>query len=76
MLGEKIQNRMTELGISQAELCRRSGLASNHVSYLVRGVRGRRPGPETVAKLCKGLGVGPDFFYKDYSHMRVRRARA
>lgn len=71
MLSEKIRSRMAELGISQAELARRSGLTTSHISYLVRGERGQRLDRNTVTRLCKGLDVKVNFFYEEDSHMGV-----
>lgn len=69
MIGPKIQKRLDELGITQADLARRSGLTTGHVSSLVTGKRGKRLSVGTLYALSKALGVSADFFYLDHSHM-------
>lgn len=73
MLGERIRSRMQELGISQADVARRSGLSTGHVSDLVNGKRGERISAPTVARLSSALRVRPSFFFRDDSHMRAPR---
>lgn len=66
---------MSELGMTQAELVRRSGLSSAYVSNLVTGQRGKRVSVETVHRLAKALKVRPSALVDTGSHMRLARAR-
>lgn len=57
-LGAKILDAMQRKGIvSQAELSRVAGLSQAHVSQLIFGTRGKRPGAEVIRKLEEALGV-------------------
>lgn len=71
MLGDRIQTRMRQLGLSQADVARRAGLSSGHMSDLVAGHKGKRVSAETVEKLACALKVTPAFFFRDGSRMGV-----
>ncbi len=71
MLGERINTRMQQLGLSQADVARRAGLSSGHISDLIAGHRGKRVAATTVEKLAKALRVSPAFFYRSDSRMKV-----
>jgi transcriptional regulator with XRE-family HTH domain len=49
--------RKDELGISQAELEKRTGLDRTFISDLERGIQG--PGLRTVFRIAKGLEIEP-----------------
>lgn len=71
MLGDRIQARMTQLGLSQADVAKRAGLSSGHLSDLVAGRKGKRVSAATVEKLSRALKVKPEFFFRENSHTRV-----
>ena len=75
MLHEKIVHRMQEIGITQAELSRRSGLRTGHVAELVHGKRGKRISAETRDKLTLALKVPNSFFSTINTHKRVNVIR-
>lgn len=62
MLGEKIDKRRRELGLSQRELAARSGLSTTYISALIKGHRGSRIGAKTLQNLAKALRVSQKFF--------------
>ncbi len=75
-LGEKIDQRMKELGMTQSSLARASGLSQNYLSQLINGVGGSRVSYKTVVLLRQSLSVGDDFFYDTLSlpgHTPVKR---
>lgn len=74
-LADRLATRMDELHLSQADLARRSGLSTGHVSDLVNGKRGKRISADTAGRLASALKVSPKFFYPASSHMRIGRAR-
>lgn len=76
MLGDRIQARMQQLGMSQADVARRAGLSSGHVSDLVTGNKGKRVSAETVEKLARALKVSPSFFLRGHSRTKVSRGRS
>ena len=65
MLSDRIRERTKELGMSQSELARRSGLSRGYISDIFRGRSGIRPSHQAVGKLKKALRVGHNFFYLD-----------
>lgn len=70
MNSRKLQRRMDELGLTQADLARLSGLSPGYIHLLVHGERGRRIGAEALYGLCKALKVSPEFFYPVGLHMK------
>jgi len=50
----KLKKRLTDLGISQTEAARRSGVDVYRLNKIANGAV--RPGPETASKLAKALG--------------------
>lgn len=56
-LGSLINRRLEELGMSQADLHRKSGLSRQYINDLVLGRRGRRPGPLVLLRLTKALKI-------------------
>lgn len=74
MLSELVKKRMSELGVSQAELSRRSGLSTGHVADIVNGKCGPNISMPTLQALAKGLDVqGGYFFGQKNSVMRVKK---
>lgn len=68
MLGTRITERMSELGIkTQSELAARTGLSVSYVGDLIRGTRGKRLGHTTTIRLARALKVKPIFFSSDYA---------
>lgn len=62
-LGKKVKVRMEELGMTQAELARASGLTRTYISEIVNNNRGgARTSVKLVRSLKKGLKVEDDFF--------------
>lgn len=59
-----IRGLMAELGINEAELARRSGLAPPTIyAYLGGRARGDRPRQGTFEKLARGLGIDVSELY-------------
>lgn len=66
MLGPRIEQRMTELGIeTQRDLADRAGLSVSYINGLIRGGRGKRISYGATVKLAKALRVKPIFFLSD-----------
>jgi transcriptional regulator with XRE-family HTH domain len=70
VMGSRIKSRLDELEMTQAELCRKSGLSTGYVSDLINGNRGKRLSVVTASRLGKALKVSANFFYTEDSHMR------
>lgn len=51
---KKIKRMMSEQGITQAELCRRSGIKPSNMSYIVND--DHKVKETTLMRLCNGLG--------------------
>lgn len=58
---ERLAHEMNEQGISQAELCRRTGLKSGHISPYLTSKTDRDPRISTVAKIANALDVSVDY---------------
>lgn len=66
MLGDRIKQRMAEIGIeTQVQLAEKSGLSTQLISALIGGRRGQRMEAQTALKLGKALRVKPLFFLLD-----------
>lgn len=65
VLSERLRARLKELGMSQAQLSRKSGLSVSYISQLSNGHRGRRTSATTVHRLARALKVRPDYFLSD-----------
>lgn len=63
MLSESVRKRMSEIGITQAELSRRSGLSTGHVADIVNGKCGKNITVPTIQALAKGLEVHGGYFF-------------
>ena len=57
-VGEKLQARARELGLTDAEVARRLGLAQGRYSNYVNGAR--EPDLATLARICRELAISPD----------------
>ena len=64
-IGERIQQRREQLGLTQEELAEASGLRQSIISRLERGTR-KNPGADTVRRLAKTLGVTADWLIGMY----------
>lgn len=55
-------------GLSQAEICRRTGISTTHLNQLRNIERGGRSGigAEIVRKVKDGLQIDPAYFFDDY----------
>jgi transcriptional regulator with XRE-family HTH domain len=60
--------QLEQKGLSQAEICRRTGIAPSHLNQLRNIERGSRSGigAEIVRKVKDGLGIDPAYFFDDY----------
>lgn len=56
LLSEKLRQIMGERGLTQADLCRLTGIATSLMSELVTGKR-KRVSSDTLTRLSDGLGV-------------------
>ena len=61
-LGTRIAYRLRELGLTQVELARKSGLTQQVISQYIRGKS--KPGFDAVTALIDGLEVEPDWFFR------------
>lgn len=61
-IAPKLKKAIRDARITPAELARKSGLSTGHVSDLLNGKKGKRPTLDTVLKLCSALGKEPSFF--------------
>lgn len=59
--GEILKFEMDRKGINQAELCRRSGLKSGHVSPYLNEKADRDPRLSTASKIAEALDVSLDY---------------
>lgn len=57
-IGERLQARARELGLSDAEVARRLGLSQNRYSNYTNGLR--EPDFGTFIRICRILGMTPD----------------
>jgi transcriptional regulator with XRE-family HTH domain len=62
MLGQKIDQRLSELGMSKYELAKRSGFSRAYIGLICSGGRGHRMSLDTASKLSHVLGVEFSFF--------------
>lgn len=61
-IGNRLQATRQALGLSQAEICRLTGIAPNTWNQWERGVG--RPELDKAFELCKTLGVTLDWIYR------------
>lgn len=57
-IGQKLQQRARELGLSDAEVARRVGLGQSRYANYLSGTR--EPDLATLAKICRILNLRPD----------------
>jgi len=55
----RLINKMAEYGVSQADLCRKTGLATSMISHYCTGQR--VPSVQVVAKIAKALNTSIDY---------------
>lgn len=73
VLSDRLRDRMRELGLSQSELARRSGLSPTIIGQLLRGDRGPGLTVATMFKLKAALRVPYSFFDPENVHTRTRK---
>ena len=61
-MGDRIKARRFELGLSQEDLAKRSGLSRVEISNLERGAT-RFARWQTLLKLSEALEVSPNYFF-------------
>lgn len=71
-LGENIARRLDQLGWNQAELARRTGLRTGHVSQIVNG-QYASPSIDTVAIIARALATNLDELYPIYPLHSLKR---
>lgn len=71
MVGETVRRLLEIKGMTQADLARKSGLTTGHVTDIVKNRRGKVLSLQTATKLGNALGVKPEFFYQDDTHKQV-----
>ncbi|MCI9293028.1 MAG: helix-turn-helix transcriptional regulator [Erysipelotrichaceae bacterium] len=59
-LGEKIADKMADIGISNAELCKRTGITKTTLSEIISGTRDN-PTSKILVSLSKGLNISVDY---------------
>ena len=69
MLGERIDNRMRELGLSQRGLAQKCGLSPQYISSLISGKRGQRLGADALHRLAKALRVSQKFLLEESTYV-------
>jgi ABC-type transport system substrate-binding protein/transcriptional regulator with XRE-family HTH domain len=62
-LGQRIAHRMRELGLTQVELARKSGLTQQVISQYIRGRS--KPGYNAIAALIRALEVNSTWFFEE-----------
>lgn len=70
-----MKSRLDELGMSQADLARKSGLSTGYVSNIVNGQRGKRVSAETAHRLARALRVRPTYILGDATQKQNANAR-
>ena len=61
-LGQRIARRMKELGLTQMQLAKRSGIRQQTISQYIRGKF--KPGFDAIFALSKALWVDPGWFFQ------------
>lgn len=64
LFAKKLRVRMAELNISATDLSNKINVSRNTINYCRSG-KARMVKFETIAELCKGLYVQPDYFFKE-----------
>ena len=73
MLGERINQRLDDLGMTQVELARRAKLSPGYVNDLIKGRRGKRLGLDVTQRLGRALKVKPIFFLGEFAYAKENR---
>lgn len=60
-IGEKIKSRSAELGLSDAEVARRTRIEYRNYAHYAAG--SRTPPYDALYKICGALGVTPNYFF-------------
>ena len=60
-----IRDKRMQLGISQKELSKRSGLSLNYISLLESNMFNYNPRKENMIKIAKALGIEPELLLKE-----------
>ena len=63
-LGKRIQDLVAENDMSINQLAKASGVPASTIKNITQG-KSKNPGIETVAKLCKALGVTLAEFFEE-----------
>ncbi|WP_253626100.1 helix-turn-helix domain-containing protein [Bradyrhizobium sp. USDA 4515] len=58
VFAKRLRDRARELGLSDAEVARRAGLAERRYGHYTRGAR--QPDFQTLLRICQVLGVTPN----------------
>jgi transcriptional regulator with XRE-family HTH domain len=58
LFAKRLRDRARELGLSDAEVARRAGLAERRYGHYTRGVR--QPDFQTLLRICHVLGITPN----------------
>jgi transcriptional regulator with XRE-family HTH domain len=58
LFAKRLRDRARELGLSDAEVARRAGLAERRYGHYTRGVR--QPDFQTLMRICQVLGTTPN----------------
>jgi plasmid maintenance system antidote protein VapI len=74
MIGETVRRLLEMRGMTQADLARKSGLSTGHVTQILKGDRGKALSIRTASKLGDALGVKLDFFYQEDTHKQVNNS--
>lgn len=61
-VGNNLRLAISAIGISQAEFCRRTGIAPNKLSNYLRG--DNYPDPIWLVRVCDEFGLTTDWFYR------------
>ena len=64
VIGDRITELRTTLGMSQYALCKRTGVAQGALSQYEAGLK--TPGVDTLERICDGFGISlAEFFQED-----------
>lgn len=74
-LGQRVQRRLSELDMTQADLARRSGLSTGYVSNIINGQRGKRVSADVAHRLAGALKLGVRSILGKTSHKQNASVR-
>ena len=72
-VAENVSRLVGQLGISQAELGRRTGESPMRISLVIRGIH--QPTAGFLARLAEALGVSADFLLNDPAENFPKKSR-